>query len=63
MGRRVYADINSGKVFEVAQIHAGHGVSPVVVLPSSDATLVSKKTGGHPILSEFIASDFVCSYF
>ena len=63
MGRRVYADINSGKVFEVAQIHAGPGVSPVVVLLSSDATLVSKKTGGHPILSEFIASDFVCSYF
>ena len=60
IGRRVYNSINSGKVFEAAQIHAGPGVAPVVVLLSSDATLVSKKTGGHPILSEFMAHVLFC---
>jgi hypothetical protein len=49
-GLRAYNTINSGKVFEAAQITAGPGVSPVLVLLSSDSTLVSKHMGGHPIL-------------
>jgi hypothetical protein len=33
-------------------MHAGEGVSPVPIFLSSDATLVSKKLGGHPIMRE-----------
>jgi hypothetical protein len=60
LGRRVYTSINTGKVLEVAQLHAGPDVAPVVVLLSSDATLVSKKTGGHPILCECMAHVLFC---
>ena len=53
-GLRAYNTINSGKVFEAAQITAGTDVSPVLLLVSSDSTLVSKHMGGHPILGENI---------
>jgi len=58
-GLRAYNTINSGKVFEAAQITAGPGVSPVLVLLSSDSTLVSKQMGGHPILGECKIQGFV----
>ena len=58
-GLRAYNTINSGKVFEAAQITAGPGVSPVLLLVSSDSTLVSKSMGGHPILGEYIFLGFV----
>lgn len=51
-GGRMYGAFNTGKVYEIAQAHAGEGVSPVPVMLSSDATLVSKKMGGHPIISK-----------
>ena len=41
-GLRAYNTVNSVKVFETAQITAGPGVSPVLLLLSSDSTLVSK---------------------
>ena len=59
IGRRAYTNISTGKVFEAAQIRAGPDTAPILVLLSSDATLVSKKTGGHPILSELKAHVFV----
>jgi hypothetical protein len=58
-GLRAYNTANSGKVFEAAQITAGPGVSPVLVLLSSDSTLVSKQMGGHPILGEYKIQGFV----
>jgi uncharacterized protein GlcG (DUF336 family) len=58
-GLRAYNTINSGKVFEAAQITAGPGVSPVLVLLSSDSTLVSKQMGGHPILGAYIILGFI----
>jgi hypothetical protein len=51
-GRRVYSAFNTGEVYEIAQVKAGPNVSPVPVFLSSDATLVSKSMGGHPIISE-----------
>jgi len=49
-GKRVYSAFNTGTVYEVAQLQAGDGASPVPVFLSSDSTLISKKMGGHPIL-------------
>jgi len=51
-GARAYSAFNTGEVYEVGQMHAGEGVSPVPIFLSSDATLVSKKLGGHPIMRE-----------
>jgi hypothetical protein len=51
-GARVYSAFNTGEVYEVGQMYAGEGVSPVPIFLSSDATLVSKKLGGHPIMRE-----------
>lgn len=67
-GARVYSAFNTGEVYEVGQLHAGEGVSPVPIFLSSDATLVSKKLGGHPILCEplpltpllFMGMDEIC---
>ena len=58
-GLRAYNTVNSGKVFEAAQITAGPGVSPVLLMLSSDSTLVSKQMGGHPILGEYIILGFI----
>jgi len=52
-GARAYSAFNTGEVYELCQLHAGEGVSPVPIFLSSDATLVSKKLGGHPIMCEF----------
>ena len=49
---QVYSAFNTGAVYELAQVHAGDGVSPVPIFISSDATMVSKKMGGHPIIRE-----------
>ena len=54
-GKRVYQGFNTGEVYEVAQLHAGDGVSPVPCFLTSDFTLVSKKMGGHPILCKLLA--------
>ena len=49
---------NTGEVYdpgrdsELAQLHAGKDVSPVPIFLSSDATLLTKKLGGHPIICE-----------
>ena len=47
---------NTGEVYdrdsELAQLHAGKDVSPVPIILSSDATLLTKKLGGHPIICE-----------
>ena len=51
-GARAYSAVNTVEVYEVGQMHAGEGVSPVPVFLSSDATLLSKKLGGHLILCE-----------
>jgi hypothetical protein len=51
----VYQGFNTGEVYEVAQLHAGDGVSPVPCFLTSDFTLVSKKMGGHPILCKLLA--------
>jgi hypothetical protein len=49
-GKRVFEGFDTGELYEIAQIHAGEGVSPVPVMVSSDGLLVSKKMGGHPVL-------------
>ena len=49
-GKRVYNAFNTGEVYEVCQLHAGDGVSPVPCFLNSDFSLVSKHMGGHPIL-------------
>jgi hypothetical protein len=53
-GGRAYsaAAFNTGKVYEFAQLHAGKDVSPVPIFLSSDATLLTKKLRGHPIICE-----------
>ena len=51
-GAHAFSAFNTGEVYELGQMHAGEGVSPVPIFLSSDATLVSKKLGGHPILCE-----------
>ena len=50
--KHVHSACNTGEVYEIAQVKAGPNVSPVPVFLSSDATLVSKSMGGHPIISE-----------
>ena len=51
-GGRAYSAFNTGVVYELAQMHAGKDVSPVPIFLSSDATLLTKKLGGHPIICE-----------
>ena len=51
-GGRAYNAFNTGLVYELAQMHAGKDVSPVPIFLSSDATLLTKKLGGHPIICE-----------
>jgi hypothetical protein len=51
-GGRAYSAFNTGEVYELAQLHAGKDVSPVPIFLSSDATLLTKKLGGHPIICE-----------
>jgi hypothetical protein len=43
---------NTREVYELAQVHAGKDVSAVPIFLSSDATLLTKKLGGHPIIYE-----------
>ena len=54
-------------VYELAQIHAGDGVSLVICFISSDVTMVSKKMGGRPIIRKclipigsVVSGDSVC---
>ena len=51
-GGRAYSAFNTGEVYELAQLHAGKDVSPVPIFLSNDATLLTKKLGGHPIICE-----------
>ncbi len=47
-----FSAFNLGKVFAVAQVYSGTGVSPIFVFLSSDVTLIGKRGGAHPIISE-----------
>jgi hypothetical protein len=39
-------------MYEISQGYAGRDVSPLPVFLSSDATVICKKMGAHPITSE-----------
>jgi hypothetical protein len=44
-------------VFEAAQVYTEIGFSPILVFLSSDATLIGKQSGAHPIISEIYTSN------
>lgn len=50
--KRKYGAINRGDMYEINQGYAGPDVSPLPVFLSSDATVICKKMGAHPIISE-----------
>ncbi len=50
--KRKYGAINRGEMYEINQGYAGPDVSPLPVFLSSDATVICKKMGAHPIISE-----------
>ncbi len=47
-----YGEINRSDMYETSQGYAGPDVSPLPVFLSSDATVICKKMGAHPIISE-----------
>lgn len=51
-GRREYSAFNTGRVYEVAQLHCGQDCSPVPIFLSSDGTVIGKTMSGHPIIGE-----------
>jgi hypothetical protein len=56
--KRKYGAINRGEMYEISQGYAGPDVSPLPVFLSSDATVMCKKMGAHPIISE---SQIMCA--
>ncbi len=50
--KRKYGAINRSEMYEISQGYKGPDVSPLPVLLSSDATVMCKKMGAHPIISE-----------
>ena len=50
--KRKYGEINRSDMYETCQGYAGPDVSPVPVFLSSDATVICKTMGAHPIISE-----------
>ena len=63
--KRKYGAINRGEMYEISQGHAGRDVSPLPVFLSSDATVICKKMGAHPIISEcanMFFSPLYCMY-
>jgi hypothetical protein len=50
--KRKLGAINRGEMYEISQGYAGRDVSPLPVFLSSDATVICKKMGAHPIISE-----------
>jgi hypothetical protein len=51
--KRQYGAINRGEMYETCQGLAGRDVSPLPVFLSSDATVICKHMGAHPIISEY----------
>ena len=49
----------TARAFEAAQVYCGEGVSPISIFLSSDATLIGKRGGAHPIISEFYTSGYI----
>ena len=56
-----FSAFNTGRAFEAAQVFCEEGVSPISIFLSSDATLIGKRGGAHPIISEFYTS--WCTYY
>ena len=50
--KRKYGAINRGDMYEISPGYAGPDVSPLPMFLSSDATVICKKMGAHPIISE-----------
>ena len=50
--KRKCGAINRGEMYEISQGYADPDVSPLPVFLSSDATVICKKTGAHPIIGE-----------
>ena len=59
--KRKLGAINRGEMYEISQEYAGPDVSPLPVFLSSDTTVICKKMGAHPIISECL-SHLVCMY-
>ena len=59
--KRKYGAINRGTMYENAQERAGNNTSPMPVFLSSDTTVICKKMGAHPIISECPAHVYVDS--
>ena len=58
-GLREFGAFNTARAFEAAQVYCGEGVSPISIFLSSDATLIGKRGGAHPIISEFYTSGYI----
>ncbi len=58
-GLREFGAFNTARAFESAQVYCGEGVSPISIILSSDATLIGKRGGAHPIISEFYTSRYI----
>ena len=59
--KRKFGAINRGEMYEISQAYAGPDVSPLPVFLSSDTTVICKKMGAHPIISE-CASNCISMY-
>jgi hypothetical protein len=59
--KRKLGAINRGEMYKISQKYAGSDVSPLSVFLSSDTTVICKKMGDHPIISECL-SHLVCLY-
>ncbi len=62
--KRQYGAINRGEMYEISQGYAGRDVSPLPVFLSSDATVICKNMGAHPIICEFnaLSSLSICNH-
>ena len=58
--KRQYGAINRGEMYEICQGYAGRDVSPLPVFLSSDATVICKHMGAHPIICEPLAFSCQC---
>jgi hypothetical protein len=47
--------VNRGEMYEICQGYAGRDVSPLPVFLSSDATVICKHMGAHPVICEPLA--------
>ncbi len=60
--KRQYGAINRGEMYEICQGYVGRDVLPLPVFSCSDATVICKHMGAHPIICESMALSCPCIY-